>query len=751
MEILGYSDRFGVRGGEAIAFKVGTTAPSYRAELVQFDRAFSEPEPDRDTVVPATFAGDYPGQKQEIPIGSYVVVPDTKPVRFDRGLTIQAWISPGVLERPWNQGCLARWDAATGSGFGLGLDPGGLLVLWLGDGNGGRSELVADAPLVAHCWYFVAATYDAATGRAGLHWTKLRRGWLPFENRTTAGTVGPLVPGEGPLLLGAAQLDLDGNGKPAPRGCFNGKIDRPRLWDRALTPAEITALRDGGDPLAVADGLVAAWDFARDITTRDVTDTSPNGRHGQTVNAPARAMIGANWDGSEVAFRLAPDRYGAIAFHEDDLEDADWNTDFVFEVPVDLPSGLYAARLTAGHAIDYVPFYVRPAAGGPTAPVLFLAPTNTYLAYANERLFHGIENDPEFVEKATDYDVKLTVHEHFMDAHPELGSSLYDKHPDGTGICYSSRLRPIYTMRPWFLNWINGCTRHFSSDLYLLEWLKQQGIPYDVATDEDLHLEGTEALDPYKVVLTGGHPEYWTTPMLDALETYLARGGRMMYLGGNGFYWVTAIDPARPHLIEVRRGINGTRSWTSHPGEIALSLTGEPGGLWRYRGRTPNALTGVGFASEGWGGAEGYHRLPASHDPRAAFVFAGIGDDEVIGDFGFVMNGAAGDEIDRWDPDFGTPPETLRLATSEGRHTDYYQLVIEDLRMIFPGRGGTEDPRVRADITLTESPSGGAAFSVGSINWIGSLPSNDGDNNVSRVTENVLRRFASLEGKGTGS
>ncbi len=101
--------------------------------------------------------------------------------------------------------------------------------------------------------------------------------------------------------------------------------------------------------------------------------------------------------------------------------------------------------------------------------------------------------------------------------------------------------------------------------MYLIEWLEKKGIAYDVAIDEDLHLEGAAALDRYKVVLTGDHPEYWTTRMLNALETYLGGGGRMMYLGGNGFYWVTAIDPDRSHLIEVRRGINGTRSWTSHP------------------------------------------------------------------------------------------------------------------------------------------------------------------------------------------
>ena len=37
--------------------------------------------------------------------------------------------------------------------------------------------------------------------------------------------------------------------------------------------------------------------------------------------------------------------------------------------------------------------------------------------------------------------------------------------------------------------------------------------------------------------------------------------------------------------------------------------------------------------------------------------------------------------------------------------------------------------------------SGGEVFSVGSINWCGSLMYNDGENNVSRLTGNVLRRF----------
>ncbi|MBV9544059.1 MAG: hypothetical protein JOY61_06750, partial [Chloroflexi bacterium] len=50
-------------------------------------------------------------------------------------------------------------------------------------------------------------------------------------------------------------------------------------------------------------------------------------------------------------------------------------------------------------------------------------------------------------------------------------------------------------------------------------------------------------------------------------------------------------------------------------------------------------------------------------------------------------------------------------------------------------------PRVRADMVFFETPHGGAVFSVGSINWLGSLGWRNFENNVSRVTENVLRRF----------
>ena len=48
---------------------------------------------------------------------------------------------------------------------------------------------------------------------------------------------------------------------------------------------------------------------------------------------------------------------------------------------------------------------------------------------------------------------------------------------------------------------------------------------------------------------------------------------------------------------------------------------------------------------------------------------------------------------------------------------------------------------IRCDMVFFETPRGGAVFSTSSIAWAASLSHNGGDNNVSRITENALRRF----------
>jgi N,N-dimethylformamidase len=106
-----------------------------------------------------------------------------------------------------------------------------------------------------------------------------------------------------------------------------------------------------------------------------------------------------------------------------------------------------------------------------------------------------------------------------------------------------------------------------------------------------------------------------------------------------------------------------------------------------------------------------------------------------------MMRGAAGFEIDRYDHELGSPPNTIILATATG-FSDSYQHVIEEVGMMNAGQGGTVNKRVRAEMTFMETGNGGAVFSASSIAWSGSLSHNGYENNVSRITANVLRRFA---------
>ena len=69
-------------------------------------------------------------------------------------------------------------------------------------------------------------------------------------------------------------------------------------------------------------------------------------------------------------------------------------------------------------------------------------------------------------------------------------------------------------------------------------------------TDEDLHDGGMGP--PYRVVMTGTHPEYYSTAMLDGLRAFTHQGGRLMYMGGNGFYWRIAFHQDKLGVIEVR-------------------------------------------------------------------------------------------------------------------------------------------------------------------------------------------------------
>ena len=722
--LAGYTDRISACPGDTIAFKVSAEdgSASYTASLVRLhclDAHRDGPGLQEETIA-SSFDGVHPARHQPIAIGSCAIVEGGAPLVSLSSFSVVAMIWP-TLEKQASQAIVSTLDARASSGFCLSLAPDLCLSLVLGDGR----TLALTRPLLLREWTMVAASYDAASGAVELSALPLNNhaGFTPAQSASGSARPGLETGGDGTLII-AARAGDSGISEH-----YNGKIDSVRLLSRAL-PA--TALRRLiAEPLAPdhAADLVAAWDFSLRMDSQAVVDLSPNRLDGRLVNVPGRAMKGWNWSARFQDWKAAPQEYGAIHFHDDDLSDCGWQTDFAFTVPDTLPSGVYAAKLEGGGDPEHVVFFVRAPRGRPGAKAVFLASTATYMAYGNYRVM----NRSNLYEMYLGQLPELVESDLFLNTRPEYGDSLYASHNDGSGMSIGTRLRPIVNMRP------NTTLSALNDDGWILAWFKALDLDVDIITDEDLHEEGLGLLSDYSVVITGNHPEYISSAMWDGLEAFLGRGGRLMYLGGNGFFWRVAYHSEVKGVMELRRAEDGSRPWESEVGEYYMSFNGEYGGLWRRVGRPPNGLVGVGFTASGFDISSYYRRTEDSRDPRAAFIFDGV-DGEIIGDFGLAGGGAAGQEIDRYDRKLGSPPHALVVARSED-HTEEMMIGKEDMPAANYIIGGTENPLVHADMTFFETPNGGAVFSTGSITWAASLPHAGFVNNVSRITENVLRRF----------
>ncbi len=489
-----------------------------------------------------------------------------------------------------------------------------------------------------------------------------------------------------------------------------------------------------GHPKLRADNTMLEWDFSKEMASTRMIEVSGNKRHGTLHQLPARGVTGPTWDNSHQRWTDEPSHWNAVHFHKDDLYDAAWAPTAVLRLPTGLPSGIYAFRVMSERGDgsvqeDNVPFFVRPAEGAPTADVALLMSSATYIAYANHRmLFEGAD----FIPRKN----RLRPEHEYVRNHPEVGRSMYEKHSDGSGVMFSSRRRPVLHLRPGADGW------NFTPDTDINAFLGHVGVAHDIIGDEDLHQDGFTALAPYRVIVTGSHPEYWSTAMLDGLEEWQRSGGRLIYLGGNGFYWRVAFSDDWPGAMELRRAEDGVRNWQTAAGENYHAFTGEYGGMWRRNGRAPNELVGVGFAAQGFGKAIHYDVNPASRTSRAAWIWDGVTDDEGrIGTSG-LGGGAAGQELDRYDTRLGSPEHAVVLASATNFGPDMIRTKEEFAGSVdYP----TPDPYVRADIVFFETPAGGAVFSVGSISWFGALARNGFDNDIANMTANVVRRFADPE------
>ena len=737
MPVAAYADRLSVRPGQTIRFHVAsTTGQPVEADLVRVICADANPagpgvrlEPLGSS--PAVLAKPAPAP---VPHGSHAEIAVLPRSLQDHDLTFGCRVMPTLYGR--DRTIADHHDGE--NGFRLGLDGDGCLQALVGD-----VRLRVDHPMPLREWSFVWLRVDFQAGEAQIGFRTLAHGepdTRPGSRLDTArAKVGAAAHPRGgvPMRLACSE--------PARQDHFNGRLEMPALFAFSLGDEKLAGLAAGDR--AVLAQAIAAWDLSRDPGGSRIVDIGPHGCHGRLVNTPTRAVTGSRWSGREMRWRDAPDEYAAIHFHEDDITDCHWPVCYEWTVPEDTRSATYALRLSSAGHEENVPFFVVPARGRASAPVAVLASTFTYTVYGNN-IRPEWDRDPAWQQTWRDQSRAWGAYAHNPGDHREYGLSTYDLHTDGSGIGIASWHRPMLNVRVGYITYPDeplraSGLRHFPADTHLTAWLEHQGHDYDIITDQELHDEGLELLSRYRVLMTGSHPEYHTRQMLDAIQAFRDRGGRLVYLGGNGFYWKIALDPNREGVIEIRRAEGGIRAWAAEPGEYYNQFDGEYGGLWRRNGRPPQRLAGVGFTAQGNFLGSYYRRRPEADDPRASWIFEGV-TGEIIGDHGLSGHGAAGFELDRADHALGTPQHALVLARSENHPPEAPWILVpeEMLTHLLTVPRVPARELIHADMTFFETAGGGAVFSTGSITFCGSLMTNGFDNDCSRILDNVVRRFS---------
>jgi hypothetical protein len=302
------------------------------------------------------------------------------------------------------------------------------------------------------------------------------------------------------------------------------------------------------------------------------------------------------------------------------------------------PSGLYFAKLVArGGKVGYAPFVLRPRTLGDNHVAVVLS-TMTWQAYN----FH-------------DDDRNGTL------------DTWYAGQPH-------ARLGRPYENR--------GAIPHYKHyEQPFLRWLISTNRDVDYLADADLDAPSTTGrglAEAYDLIVFPGHHEYVTQHEFDVVTGFRNRGGSLMFLSANNFFYRT-----------VKQGNVMTRT-----------------GRWRLAGRPEAALIGVQYFGNDAGRHQAPWRLRASH--AGTWIFAGT---NLQPGSSFARGGIEADET----------------TASSPRGTQ----VIAAIPNIF---GTGQD----AEMSYYELPNGAKVFAAGAFTLAGRA----GMAVVQQVLENLWARLA---------
>jgi FG-GAP-like repeat len=385
---------------------------------------------------------------------------------------------------------------------------------------------------------------------------------------------------------------------------------------------------------------------------------------------------------------------------------AGWNSSLTFRVPGHWPSGIYSARLTSilpeYRSESHITFVVKPALRRDDSEVAVLANVNTWIAYTRwggRGKYQGAAR-VSFIRPKPSTSPAADSPRDIMPSQQEL------PYPDVV------RAEPQHLAR---------------GELWVLGWLEDNGYRPDVYTDMDFH-NGAVHRRGYKVLVLNTHPEYWTAQMYRYLRDFLAGGGSLLYLAGNGIY-----ENAEYLDEQTRIEFYGGRTDGSAADRRARVLF-----------RTANRLTPernlLGIATANCSVAPAPFRVePSKRDHE---LFAGIDWRENDGEFGtqglntgWECNGAGSCwEVDTEAGALSTPPAD-ECATGGGVRVD----------------AGTRPPNLEvlararnadgkgAEMVFYPHAGGGFVLSVGSITFGGTLWTDE-------TSQTVVRNFLTKAG-----
>ena len=211
---------------------------------------------------------EFDGVDDYVDVGSFDVT--------GSGLTLSGWFNADALSNEGRIISKANGVADSDAWWQLSIrDLGGSQWLRLRVKAGGVTTAFVDSttPLATGDWYFAAGTYDSASGEMALYLDGVLLG-------TTQHAVGGDLDVDAsiPVWLGA-------NGSTA--RYFDGTLDDIRVFNRALSLAEISGLAASG-----STGPIAYWPFDE---TSGTTASDTIGGHDGTVS-------GAGWDSGALRF-----------------------------------------------------------------------------------------------------------------------------------------------------------------------------------------------------------------------------------------------------------------------------------------------------------------------------------------------------------------------------------------------------------------------------------------------------------------